>query len=54
MNNFSEKILKPIMNLHPFIVFSVPGFLGQLEQLGFKEISITNLFNGIISIHQGF
>ena len=33
---FSEKILKPIMNLHPFIVFSVPGFLGQLEQLGFK------------------
>ena len=28
--------------------------LSKLEQLGFKEISITNLFNGIISIHQGF
>ena len=28
--------------------------LSKLEQLGFKKISITNLFNGIISIHQGF
>ena len=36
---FSEKILKPIMNVHPFIVFSVPGFLHKLHHLGFQTFN---------------
>ena len=32
----SEKILKPIWNLHPFIVASVPFTLKKLKELGFK------------------
>ena len=32
----SEKILKPIWNLHPFIVASVPFTLQKLQELGFK------------------
>lgn len=35
----SEKILKPIINLHPFIVFSTPYFLGKLHDLGFKTFA---------------
>jgi len=38
----SEKSLKPIMNLHPFIIFSTPYFLKNLKELGFKT------FNGFI------
>jgi hypothetical protein len=31
--------LKPIMNVHPFIVFSVPGFLHKLHHLGFQTFN---------------
>ena len=32
----SDKIVRPIVNLHPFIVVSTPGYLKHLRQLGFK------------------
>jgi len=35
----SEKIIKPIYNLHPFIVTSSPLFLEKLKELGFKTFS---------------
>ena len=35
-NFFSEKICKPIINLHPFIVMSTPYTLRKLKELGFK------------------
>ena len=42
-NNFlSEKICKPIINLHPFIVMSTPYTLRKLQEFGFKT------FNGFI------
>jgi hypothetical protein len=33
---FSEKIMKPLINLHPFIVISSGGYLRELRSLGFK------------------
>ena len=33
---FTEKIIKPIVNLHPFIVISTTGYLRTLKKLGFK------------------
>ena len=36
---FSEKIFKPIMNRHPFMVVSTPGFLSKLKTLGYKTFS---------------
>lgn len=33
---FTEKIIKPIANLHPFIVISTTGYLRTLKKLGFK------------------
>jgi|TARA_R110000824_G_scaffold196402_3_gene379595 hypothetical protein len=33
---FTEKIVRPIVNLHPFIVISSGGFLKELKTLGFK------------------
>jgi len=33
---FTEKIVKPITNLHPFIVVSTKGYLYNLKKLGFK------------------
>jgi hypothetical protein len=33
---FTEKILKPIMCLQPFIVLSSPNYLKKLKELGFK------------------
>ncbi len=35
----SEKIFKPIINLHPFIVMSSNGFLSKLREFGFKTFS---------------
>lgn len=35
----TEKILKPLYNLHPFIVTSSPFFLKKLQELGFKTFS---------------
>jgi len=35
-NFFSEKICKPLVNLHPFIVMSTPYTLRKLKELGFK------------------
>jgi hypothetical protein len=32
----TEKIMKPIINLHPFIVITTGGFLKELKSLGFK------------------
>ena len=32
----SEKILKPLLNLHPFIVMSTPHTLKKITELGFK------------------
>ena len=29
-------------------------FLSKLNQIGFKNTSVINLFNGIVSIHTGF
>lgn len=36
---FSEKIFKPMINRHPFIVVSTPGFLSKLRALGYKTFS---------------
>ena len=33
---FTEKLLKPIWNLHPFILVSTPYCLKKLRELGFK------------------
>lgn len=33
---FTEKILKPLMGLQPFIVVSSPNYLKKLKELGFK------------------
>jgi hypothetical protein len=33
---FTEKILRPILNLHPFIVISSGGFLKHFKKFGFK------------------
>ena len=35
-NFFSEKICKPLVNLHPFIVMSTPYTLRKLQEFGFK------------------
>jgi len=35
-NFFSEKICKPLINLHPFIVMSTPYTLRKLQEFGFK------------------
>lgn len=35
----SEKIFKPIIALHPFLVIASPGFLKQMEDLGYKTFS---------------
>lgn len=35
----TEKIVKPIIALHPFLVLASPGFLNQLEKLGYKTFS---------------
>jgi len=36
---FSEKIIKPILNFQPFIVFGPFGYLEELKNLGFKTFS---------------
>lgn len=36
----SEKIFKPIIALHPFIVYSSPGFLIQMKEFGYKTFSM--------------
>jgi hypothetical protein len=36
---FSEKIFKPIVALHPFIVISNKNFLKELKELGYKTFS---------------
>jgi len=33
---FTEKIMKPLMNLQPFIVITSSGFIKALKSLGFK------------------
>lgn len=38
-NCFGEKTWKPIVNLRPFIIVSVPGSLANLHSLGFKTFS---------------
>ena len=44
---FTEKIIKPIVNLHPFIVISTTGYLRTLKKLGFKTyINIDTLKDG--------
>lgn len=35
----TEKIFKPIMALHPFLVLATPGFLKQMESFGYKTFS---------------
>jgi hypothetical protein len=35
----SEKTFKPIANLHPFIIVSVPGMLATLREMGYKTFS---------------
>ena len=35
----TEKTVKPIMNLHPFIIFGNPGSIGQLQRMGFQTFS---------------
>jgi len=42
-NFFSEKICKPLVNLHPFIVMSTPYTLRKLQEFGFKT------FDGFIN-----
>jgi hypothetical protein len=32
----TEKILKPLINLHPFIILAPPNYLQKLRELGFK------------------
>ena len=34
--SFTEKIIKPIMHCHPFVLISSPNILKQLKQYGFK------------------
>jgi len=36
LNFFSEKICKPLINLHPFILMSTPYSLRKLQEFGFK------------------
>lgn len=36
---FSEKILKPIVNLQPFVAVATPGVLAELRRLGFKTFA---------------
>jgi hypothetical protein len=36
---FSEKIYKPIVVKHPFIIVSTPNFLKELRNLGFKTFA---------------
>ena len=36
---FSEKVLKPIVNLHPFVAVATPGVLSELRRLGFMTFS---------------
>lgn len=36
---FTEKIFKPIINLHPFVIFGPPGILDILKYYGFKTFS---------------
>ena len=36
LNFFSEKICKPLINLHPFIIMSTPYSLKFLKKFGFK------------------
>ena len=36
LNFFSEKICKPLINLHPFILMSTPYSLRKLKEFGFK------------------
>ena len=36
LNFFSEKICKPLINLHPFILMSTPYSLKHLKKFGFK------------------
>ena len=31
-----------------------PDLLSKINQIGFKNTSVVNLFNGIVAIHQGF
>jgi hypothetical protein len=38
-NSFSEKTWKPIVNLRPFVMVSVPGALSELRNHGFKTFS---------------
>ena len=39
MRRFTEKLLKPIVNLHPFVVFGNPGTLALLRDWGFETFS---------------
>lgn len=36
---FTEKVLKPMVNLHPFVVVGTPGILAELRRLGFKTFA---------------
>lgn len=39
-NNYStEKLLKPIQQMHPFVVMGTPGLLKELKSYGFKTFS---------------
>ena len=42
---FTEKILRPLAHGHPFLLFSYPGNLKVLKDIGFKTFS--DVFDGI-------
>lgn len=35
----TEKVLKPLLNAHPFVVFGNPGSLGLIRELGFQTFA---------------
>ena len=47
----SEKICKPILSLHPFIIVGSPRMLQKLHQLGFKtfEPFISEKYDDVIN-----
>lgn len=38
-SEISEKTIKPILSMRPFIIYAAPGFLAHLRKLGFKTFS---------------
>ncbi|UIY43253.1 hypothetical protein [Methylobacterium radiotolerans] len=49
-SRFSEKVLKPFLNFHPFVLIGTPGVLAELRRLGFQTFHpyIDESYDGIL------